>query len=833
MMDSNRSAKRRKLEALKYDSQRSSPASHSRETPITDPKKRPKGFGDQAAASRLTTTANGGTTPSPAHLAWQEAKAKSKALSDKKVASNGGAPEEIDVYDDFEGAHRERDPPKIKSTTSTPVKQQLDPLRNQKASVATIASPSRPGAGLGFFKQFTKPKSESQRLAAKLDAAAGKQGNGVPIHHSQDKEEDASAAAGAEEEVEHLNDGEDSIAEPDSKATGRGVWKGWAYDTGRKKTLEDEIRELGNVAREQAEEDEDGGPAATASSSRRKRNRVSKFGTGDDSRVASNGQKAARSSTADQRQAIGKLTKAKDIPPPSADAGVVVQDEMEIDEPSGDQADLAKPMPSIPHRLQEEALTKPKPQQRSKPVSSSATATFSPEHLQQIQTILLEKLTRKRRTRISNLESEHSKVSNVITQTITAGESNSMLLIGARGSGKSALVDQIMHEQTRRHQDDFHVVRLNGFIHTDDKIALREIWRQLGREMELDGDESTSKNYADTLTTLLALLSHPAEMGQEQEAGQITKSVVFVLDEFELFASHPRQTLLYNLFDIAQSRKAPIAVLGLTTRIDVAESLEKRVKSRFSHRYVHLGFAKSFTMFQEACKTAIGLHYDELSGEERQALGARNEVTENLSKESKKDSNSVFADWNTLIDALLQDEIFTTNLRRIFYTTKSTPEFNASMLMPVATLPTDASTTTSGILAHVTKTLSTSSLVPPDSNLTLLHSLSTLHLALLICAARITNIHATDVVPFAQAYEEYKVLASKQKLQASASGALAQGAGSRVWSKDVAQGAWEDLIAFGLAIEDGTKGVRVDVGLEEIGMSGVELGSWGRWCREV
>ena len=830
MMDSNRSAKRRKLEALSHDSRRSSPVSHSRKTPITYSKKRPKGFGDQAAASRLTTTANGGTSPSPAHLAWQEAKAKSKALGDKKVVSDSGRPEEVDVYDDFEGAHRERDAPKIKSTTSTPVKQQLDPLRNQKASVTTIASPSRPRAVLGFFKQFTKPKSESQHLAAKLEAAGGKQVNGAPVHLSQDREEAGSAGAGAEEETEGLDDGEDSMAEPDSRATGRGVWKGWAYDTGRKKTLEDEIRELGNVAREQAEEDEDGGPAATASSSRRKRNRVSKFGTSDDSPVASNGQKAARSSTANQRQVIGK---PKHIPPPSADAGVVVQDEMEIDETSGDQADLAKAMPSSSHRLQGEALTKPKPQQRSKSVSSSATATFSPEHLQQIQTILLEKLTRKRRTRLSNLESEHSKVSNVITQTITAGESNSMLLIGARGSGKSALVDQILHEQTRRHQDDFHVVRLNGFIHTDDKIALREIWRQLGREMELDGDESTSKNYADTLTTLLALLSHPAEIGQEQEAGQITKSVVFVLDEFELFASHPRQTLLYNLFDIAQSRKAPIAVLGLTTRIDVAESLEKRVKSRFSHRYVHLGFAKSFTMFQEACKTAISLHYDELSGEERQALGARNKVTENLSKESKKDRNSVVADWNTLIDALLQDEVFTSHLRRIFYTTKSIPEFHASMFMPVATLTTDASTTTSDILAHVTKTLSTSSLAPPDSNLTLLHSLSTLHLALLICAARITNIHATDVVPFAQAYEEYKVLASKQKLQASASGALAQGAGSRVWSKDVAQGAWEDLIAFGLAIEDGTKGVRVDVGLEEIGMSGVELGSWGRWCREI
>jgi Cdc6-like AAA superfamily ATPase len=44
--------------------------------------------------------------------------------------------------------------------------------------------------------------------------------------------------------------------------------------------------------------------------------------------------------------------------------------------------------------------------------------------------------------------------------------------------------------------------------------------------------------------------------------------VVFILDEFDLFTTHSRQTLLYNLFDIAQARKAPIVVLGLTARMD-------------------------------------------------------------------------------------------------------------------------------------------------------------------------------------------------------------------------------------------------------------------------
>jgi origin recognition complex subunit 4 len=49
-----------------------------------------------------------------------------------------------------------------------------------------------------------------------------------------------------------------------------------------------------------------------------------------------------------------------------------------------------------------------------------------------------------------------------------------------------------------------------------------------------------------------------------------------------------------------------------------------------------------------------------------------------------------------------------------------------------------------------------------------------------------------------------------------------------------------DLVDMGLMMDDvysgrgggGTAG-RADVSLEEIGQSGVDLGSWGRWCKEI
>jgi origin recognition complex subunit 4 len=118
-------------------------------------------------------------------------------------------------------------------------------------------------------------------------------------------------------------------------------------------------------------------------------------------------------------------------------------------------------------------------------------------------------------------------------------------------------------------------------------------------------------NVADTLTSLLALLSHPSEISDNQ-GDQTAKSVVFILDEFDLFTTHPRQTLLYNLFDIAQARKAPIVVLGLTTRVDVVEALEKRVKSRFSHRYVHLSLPRNIPAFWDICQAALTSDSEEL-----------------------------------------------------------------------------------------------------------------------------------------------------------------------------------------------------------------------------
>ncbi|KAL9607077.1 MAG: hypothetical protein Q9167_007975 [Letrouitia subvulpina] len=435
---------------------------------------------------------------------------------------------------------------------------------------------------------------------------------------------------------------------------------------------------------------------------------------------------------------------------------------------------------------------------------------------------LLESLMGRKCLPLVGMGDEYQRLHQLVEQTVLAGEGNSMLIIGPRGCGKTALVETVVSDMAKDHHEKFLVIRLNGFIHTDDKVALREIWRQLGREIDEDSESGNNRsNYADTLASLLALLSYTPEAPGDATIER-AKSVIFIIDEFHLFASHPRQTLLYNLFDVAQSRNAPIAVLGLTSKLDVVESLEKRVKSRFSQRYIYLSYAKNFKAFEAICRSAlvVSSHTSGLTPL-RLAKGAA--------------SRDVHTAWNRYVDSLFaSDEDLQYFLRRIYTVTKSVPSFLSSALVPISRLSTHNLPTGSSFVSNA--------LWPPDSNLHLLPALSDLELSLVIAAARLDIILDTDVCNFNMVYEEYLQLASKVRTQSNAAGQAVVGGGARVWSREMAKASWERLVelelilpvgAGGKGLEDGGMW-RVDVALEEIGPSVSRLGSaMSKWCRDI
>ena len=137
-------------------------------------------------------------------------------------------------------------------------------------------------------------------------------------------------------------------------------------------------------------------------------------------------------------------------------------------------------------------------------------------------------------------------LSELINQTVTTGGSNSVLLLGPRGVGKTHLVDLVLQKAKNESQvfkKDGLIVKLHGLVETDDKLALKQIARQLKLE-NVEGDRVFG-SFAEHLEFLLSSL---------RSGDRHSKPVVFVLEEFHLFCSHHNQTLLYNLFDVAQSK---------------------------------------------------------------------------------------------------------------------------------------------------------------------------------------------------------------------------------------------------------------------------------------
>ncbi|KAG7130542.1 Origin recognition complex subunit 4 like protein [Verticillium longisporum] len=450
-------------------------------------------------------------------------------------------------------------------------------------------------------------------------------------------------------------------------------------------------------------------------------------------------------------------------------------------------------------------------------------------HLRSLQRVLLDRCTGRRRIKLINQDEAYTKVHQLVEQTVSAGEGNSMLVIGARGCGKTTLVENIIAELSFSHKSEFHVIRLNGFIHTDDKLALKEIWRQLGKEMEVDDDINAKSNYADTMASLLALLSHPSEISQTEE-GVTSKAVIFIIDEFDMFASHARQTLLYNLFDIAQARKAPIAVLGCTTRMDVVEMLEKRVKSRFSHRHVYLSLPANPTSYWQVCRQ--GLTVDD---EDMKAEGIDEGVQGHV---------EFYRNWNNMIKDLHEEKTFKALLQYHYYTTKSAAAFLTECILPLSSLSVDEMA-----LEIPSASATMVRLAAPNSKLHLLSALSDLDLGLLIAAARLDIVAHTDTVNFAMAYDEYGSLMGRHRVQSAGAGMMALGGGVRVWGRGVAGVSWERLVSLGLLLPaslgggkasgGGTHGGlegrmwKVDVALEEI-PGGVKLSQMlAGWCKAI
>ena len=97
--------------------------------------------------------------------------------------------------------------------------------------------------------------------------------------------------------------------------------------------------------------------------------------------------------------------------------------------------------------------------------------------------------------------------------TVRDNEGHSLLIIGPRSSGKTAIIQHALDDLSCKYPGQFITVRLNAYLHNDDIVALREVARQLdynAKKLRTSDDVSSGnfeqRSISDTFTNILSIL---------------------------------------------------------------------------------------------------------------------------------------------------------------------------------------------------------------------------------------------------------------------------------------------------------------------------------------
>lgn len=423
-------------------------------------------------------------------------------------------------------------------------------------------------------------------------------------------------------------------------------------------------------------------------------------------------------------------------------------------------------------------------------------------------------------TRIySYLKDTHNEISRILRQSIIQKESHSVITVGPRNSFKSFLINHELDLLSEEYQNQFITIKLNGFIHSEN-AAINGIATQLEAQLqrlhgslpssneeimkagigEDDGNEDSTDISSGSLTEvfekILRLLDSASKekVLSSEERSETTKiTVVFVFDEIDTFAGPVRQTLLYNLFDMVEHARVPVCIFGNTTKLNILELLEKRVKSRFSQRIIYMPQITTLDKF----KTTI----------EEQLIPIEHlEPYQNL---------QYVEEWSTLVKKLLLDEeskLFQT-IKQNYETFKSLVTFKNAIIPLISTASSFKDL--KDMLQNMEPLINYNVNQLQASFSARVKSLSNLELAILICAARVALKSKDETINFNLTYVEYKSMVKvMNSMMPSSTTVILSDNGNifehsmKLWSKRDIKNVWETLQALDFLTDRSAVGLR-------------------------
>lgn len=387
----------------------------------------------------------------------------------------------------------------------------------------------------------------------------------------------------------------------------------------------------------------------------------------------------------------------------------------------------------------------------------------------------------------SSLHDKYMDLYNMFEHTIHDNEGHSVLLIGPRSSGKSAMINMALNKLEKDYPQKFITIRLNAFIHIDDNVALREIAKQLDIKLGGEADDQMTfelRSINDTFANILATLDKNEVTGDDEHR----LSIIFIIDEFDKFTSDTKQTLLYNLFDLCQTSSVPICIVGVSTKITVRESLEKRVRSRFSQRLIIINKPSTLDEFWSDAKLSLMLNEKNI---------------EHLGNEGYGKA------WNNYIENLFT--IKTSNFFKIlfqnYYTLKNFQDFNNNFVYPVSQISLSSPFIDDAKVALYQKCQSKNHIQ------SIVSSLSQLELFLAIAATRWIEKYELQTLNFNLAYNEYvemiktfNIIATTNNSDNAFDNNILTNfkINQKIWSSEVMKNLWEILYKLGLLLDSPT-----------------------------
>ncbi|KAH3672729.1 hypothetical protein WICMUC_004135 [Wickerhamomyces mucosus] len=448
-----------------------------------------------------------------------------------------------------------------------------------------------------------------------------------------------------------------------------------------------------------------------------------------------------------------------------------------------------------------EALSADAISQDSKPIDSSASGVS-----ESIINVLKDKIYKKITGRLDlnpyELESKVDELYDIISSTITNGARHSCFILGPRSSGKSKAIELALNRARTEIDSKKSInIRINGNAQLDDKLAVRHIAEQLDREIsrvygvklnETDANDFLNrKSITNTFSNILKILAD--ELDLRGNVSKLKIPIIFIIEEVEVYANQSRQTLLYNILDLVQNSPTPISVLCCTQKITVKESLEKRVRSRFSQRVIQFGnFDRE--KFIHICGKILNVDQPQ---------------------------NEYEIAWNESIGKLLEKP---SRLRRSIV-------MNHLTISSVAKFQTDCFALLNNVDIN-SPFLRESSFVNYERNqqrsswVSVINELSDIELSLLICASRIiakTELHCLNLN---MVYEEYKSCLQDQRKGATSVTMVDQVITTtefKQWKKENCKLPWEQLQLQGFLSKPGGVNSRTN---QQFGNVSYETKDW-------